>query len=965
MKPGVFLALALLALVAGVASAQWIIPTFGTTGAPPTQGPTQITSIAVSPSTATIQVNQQQTFTATATLSNGAQQDVTNTATWFLGNAPLTTTDTNLTLGTAVTYSEFNNSGHVGNVLQGSTSIWWLDPSPWGVSSGSGSTSISYSGTGSVTSTVNYTGVNNSGVNGYPYIRYGTDQWNDPAVNGQPPQFPVQVSNLQQLITEVNYSLSNTTAPGDQDIGNDEWIIPTSTYNSGNSGALEVFVTWYFNFAYGPAGTFVKNYTEPIVLNGTPTSMTFAEYLSGSGPGAFVLFVPQTNITSGDIRYNLLDFIKEGISTAGGTVSTSWWVSGIEFGTEWGDASSVNYTLTLTKMLISTVTAAGTNIATLSGSTATGTGTGTVTVIASQQLVQGTASLTVASSGPSPNVTPSTTTTLQSQLNSIGANKTAYLACGTYHLATDGGSPGTIATNYLNPPAGQTIIGCNVNGTCPAVPAQVPSAPPCVILDGAVTVTFPNTGTINGVTEWWTNPLPAAYALSTPTNSGQSDCVDTQQGGASNVCQYSQDLFMTPNAYVSGGNVTDITKTVVVNRTLSATPNATSTGGCHWFYDFNNTNGKGSNVIFLACDPTNYLVELTVAQNAFRLSNGGVTVQNVSAYGFSTALQDEMFGTYSGNNTIAEVWATHGHGSGIGCTGGLNNQFLYNEVAEMGQMGIHDGGTCGSSTFRGNRVERNNEDNVAYGFEAGGSKFAATAGDVIDSNTFSCNNGNGLWTDSGQYNGTIINNTVNNNLINGLVVEISHNDTIQNNTITQNNQGNACQCIAAHVPVLYNPTQTTAHDVCTGPQTMGGTQYTSCSGSKADLWLHESWNMTVGGASGKGNRVESKCSGVTLGNTNSRDNLTGNTITYNTFILHNSAGLAYNYGGSGDTSAYDFYNDNNLWDYNSYTCDAAGKNNWTWGSGSTNCTGYQDTQANWSRWQGVCGNDVHGSQTGC
>jgi len=96
---------------------------------------------------------------------------------------------------------------------------------------------MSYSGTGSITTTVNFTGLNSTAVNGYPFIFYGGDQWGD-QIGDQPPHFPAQLSAMSSLIVDVDYSLSLTRTPGDFDIADDEWIIPTENYTGGSGGAL-------------------------------------------------------------------------------------------------------------------------------------------------------------------------------------------------------------------------------------------------------------------------------------------------------------------------------------------------------------------------------------------------------------------------------------------------------------------------------------------------------------------------------------------------------------------------------------------------------------------------------------------------------------------------------------------------------------------------------------------------------
>ncbi len=77
-------------------------------------------------------------------------------------------------------------------------------------------------------------------------------------IGGQPPQFPALTQSMRSLIGDISYSLSGTTG-GDIDITYDEWLIPTPLYIGGIGGSLEVMVMPYFNFAYGPAGSFCQN----------------------------------------------------------------------------------------------------------------------------------------------------------------------------------------------------------------------------------------------------------------------------------------------------------------------------------------------------------------------------------------------------------------------------------------------------------------------------------------------------------------------------------------------------------------------------------------------------------------------------------------------------------------------------------------------------------------------------------
>ena len=277
------------------------------------------------------------------------------------GSTTRTTTDSLFNLGAAVTATDLSSSGSdnpfVVAKANSSDTLWQLVPSPWDVNSSSvGNVTMTYSGSGAVVSTVDFTNLqpSNSGVNGYPFIFYGGDQWGD-QVGGQPPVFPAQLSAMSALNVDVKYALSGIMG-GDTDVLFDEWLIPTQTYTGGSAGALEVILEPYCNFAFGcePCPV-LKTFNEPVTVNGTLTTMSFAENTCSASPGSSIIFTPTTpsgGYASGELQFNMLDFLNEAASTAS---LSSWWVAGIEFGTEFGDASSLNYSLTTTKLQVSQV----------------------------------------------------------------------------------------------------------------------------------------------------------------------------------------------------------------------------------------------------------------------------------------------------------------------------------------------------------------------------------------------------------------------------------------------------------------------------------------------------------------------------------------------------------------------------------------------------------------------------------
>ena len=267
----------------------------------------------------------------------------------------LTTSDSLLNTGSATsvqdTVPQSSGIAIATSKTNSSDQLWELYPNPWGISSGGGTINMAYSGAGAIVTTVNVTGLNNTPINAYPFIFYGGDPYGD-LISGQPPHFPEQLSAMSSLIADSSYSLSGTFG-GNIDILYDEYLIPSATYTGGLGGAVEVEIIPYFSFAGGEAGNFVKVFTEPVTVNGTVISMNFDEYSSGgTGGGNDIIFYPSASqeVISGEVSLNLLNFLNEAAKTA--VLNSSWWVAGIEFGTEFGDGAIENYTFTVNKLQI-------------------------------------------------------------------------------------------------------------------------------------------------------------------------------------------------------------------------------------------------------------------------------------------------------------------------------------------------------------------------------------------------------------------------------------------------------------------------------------------------------------------------------------------------------------------------------------------------------------------------------------
>jgi hypothetical protein len=263
-------------------------------------------------------------------------------------------------------YSAPNENGAVAVVTSAANpgnQLWQLYPGGWGISSGSGTINMAYSGAGAITTSVNLTGLNNSAVMAYPFIFYGGDIYGD-QIGGQPPVFPEQLSAMSSMMVDTKYSLSGTPN-GNVDVLFDEYLIPSATYNGGPGGALEVEVLPYFNFAASgpePCCSYVKTLTLPnCYVNGVACGQ-WDEYIGAPGQpagGNDILFAPHAlpGLSNGEFKADFLPFMNEAANTTG--INSSWWLAGVNLGNEFGGATTQNFIFTVTMLEIQQTMAAG------------------------------------------------------------------------------------------------------------------------------------------------------------------------------------------------------------------------------------------------------------------------------------------------------------------------------------------------------------------------------------------------------------------------------------------------------------------------------------------------------------------------------------------------------------------------------------------------------------------------------
>lgn len=266
----------------------------------------------------------------------------------------LVTTDSLFTMGKAktTTYNAPGTSGIAGPVAlstDSSKNLWFMYNNPWGIKSGSGTITQTYTGSGSMTTAINLTGLPGGGVDAYPFVLYGCDPWMD-CYQDQPPQFPKKISAMSSLTVDIKYAMTGTITGSDIDLLFDEWVCNSSSPTD-SAQCLEIEVLPYYSFVYFGGGTFIKTISLPVTLNGTATTFSFDEYVGGSN----VLFYPHSmpGIASGEMKFDLLPLLNAGVTGFGN--SSYQYLAGMELGTEFGASSTQSYQLTLSKFEITQV----------------------------------------------------------------------------------------------------------------------------------------------------------------------------------------------------------------------------------------------------------------------------------------------------------------------------------------------------------------------------------------------------------------------------------------------------------------------------------------------------------------------------------------------------------------------------------------------------------------------------------
>jgi hypothetical protein len=226
------------------------------------------------------------------------------------------------------------------------------------------------------------------------------------------------------------------------------------------------------------------------------------------------------------------------------------------------------------------------------------------------------------------------------------------------------------------------------------------------------------------------------------------------------LCSYTQDLFIDN-----------------VLQTPAIKLEGLSSGS--WYLD------RAQSLVYITVDPSGHIVELGTRTSAFNAQHAiGVQVSHLTVEKYASAAQQGAIGSARTGTgwIVSDVEVRWNHGAGIELAS--DSQVLNSFIHHNGQLGISFVGE--NQKAINNEISWNNYAGFKTDWEAGGGKFLQTTNLVIQGNYVHDNAGTGLWTDTNAKNTLYENNTVVNNLNQGIQHEACYSATIRKNIVRGN-----------------------------------------------------------------------------------------------------------------------------------------------------------------------------------
>jgi len=195
----------------------------------------------------------------------------------------------------------------------------------------------------------------------------------------------------------------------------------------------------------------------------------------------------------------------------------------------------------------------------------------------------------------------------------------------------------------------------------------------------------------------------------------------------------------------------------------------------------------GAASIYLADNPRNKTVEVTISQYAFFAEVSDVVIDNVTIEKYANPAQNGAIDAQYGPGwqiRNCEVRMTGGAGISVGTDTTVKQCKIHNN----GQIGITGAGH--NIHIEGNTVWTNNTRGFSHGWESGGIKISLANDTIFRGNHVYDNRGPGIWCDGHCRRAIYEDNRVVRNDDAGIYHEISYQTTIRNNIVRNNGRAN-------------------------------------------------------------------------------------------------------------------------------------------------------------------------------
>jgi len=197
--------------------------------------------------------------------------------------------------------------------------------------------------------------------------------------------------------------------------------------------------------------------------------------------------------------------------------------------------------------------------------------------------------------------------------------------------------------------------------------------------------------------------------------------------------------------------------------------------------------------IYIADDPTNRRIELSIDKRAFVGDSDNVTIKNIVIEKYATPAQSgAVQSTVPGGKERGDGWLIEdvevrgAHGAGI--RAGDNTIIRRVYVHHNGQLGIMASRSI-NVLIEDSEIAFNNTAGFRWSWEGGGAKFTRTTGLTVRRTYSHDNIGPGLWTDIDAVDTLYDSNRIMDNTGPGIYHEISYAATIRDNVVEGNGFG--------------------------------------------------------------------------------------------------------------------------------------------------------------------------------